>query len=249
MRSLLIALILFPAMAFGQSAGQDVGSSLVSENRVTIGYAGSTRNLGVGDPVVFGGTIVTGDEGANVDQFVDGSRLTVAPNSSVEIDKFVYQADANAGEAVIQLTKGALRFVSGKMRSESYQVNTRFAVLGIRGTRFVVVHSENDGTTVIVEDGLVDFSNGRGASVDVAAGKFSRIDRLGGPPSEPADIGAGEAAAVASVNASVGISAAPSVSMPGVVGDLANSAAEASSAAASAPATNSNADFGGDGRY
>lgn len=249
MRSLLIAALLFPTLGFAQNAGQDVGSSLVSENRVTIAYSGATRNLGVGDPVIFGGTIATGEEGANVDQFVDGSRLTVAPNASVEIDSFVYQADAGAGKAVIRLAKGALRFVSGNMRSDSYRVRTKYAVLGIRGTRFVVVHSESEGTTVIVENGVVDFSNGRGASVDVAAGKFSRIDRLGGTPSEPADIGSAEAAAVANVSTSVGIPAAPSVSMPGVVGDLAGSAAAASAAAASAPARNGSADFGGDGRY
>ena len=246
----LLALVLFlPGMVFAQSAGQNIGQSLISENDVSLRYAGSLSNLAVGDPVVFGGVIQTGDNSANVDRFLDDSRLTIAPNSTVDVDRFVYQEASSSGEVAVGLIKGALRFVSGRMPSQSYKLNTRYAVLGTRGTRFVLTHNDSDGTTVIVEEGAVDFSNGRGANVEVGVGQFSRIDRLGGEPSEPADIGSAEAAAVANVNTAVAISAPPSVSMPGVVGDLSANAAAASAASASAAATSSSEDFGGDGRY
>src|SRR5512138_366677 len=46
--------------------------------------------------------------------FEDGTSLTVAPNSVVVIDKYVFDPERARGEMAVSVTRGALRFVGGR---------------------------------------------------------------------------------------------------------------------------------------
>lgn len=46
---------------------------------------------------------------------VDGSTFTVGPGSSVVVDKFVYNPASGRGARIASFSKGALRFVGGKL--------------------------------------------------------------------------------------------------------------------------------------
>lgn len=46
---------------------------------------------------------------------VDGSTFTVGPKSSLVIDKFVYNSKTGTGQLAVTFSKGALRFVGGKL--------------------------------------------------------------------------------------------------------------------------------------
>ncbi|MEQ9122937.1 MAG: FecR domain-containing protein, partial [Alphaproteobacteria bacterium] len=65
---------------------------------------------------------------------LDQSAVTVAPNSELVIDKFVYDPDKRTGEMAMTLSKGLMRFVGGRLsKSGGVQVNTPVATMGIRG--------------------------------------------------------------------------------------------------------------------
>lgn len=85
----------------------------------------------------------------------DGTSLTVAPNSSLTIDEYVYAGRQNAGSLSLSLAKGAVRFVSGRMTSDSYKVKTQVATIGVRGTTFWLNERADGNLEVWTLDGTV----------------------------------------------------------------------------------------------
>src|SRR5690349_8383753 len=66
----------------------------------------------------------TADDRAHL-VFNDGTSLTVAPNSVVVIDKYVYDPERKKGEMAVSLTRGAMRFVGGTIsKSSEVQIKT-----------------------------------------------------------------------------------------------------------------------------
>jgi len=66
---------------------------------------------------------------------LDGSTFTVGPKSSLVIDKFVYDPRSGKGALVASFSKGALRFVGGKLSKDEHgiKVKTPAGVLTVRG--------------------------------------------------------------------------------------------------------------------
>lgn len=85
----------------------------------------------------------------------DGTSLTVAPNSSLTIDEYVYAGRQNAGSLSLSLAKGAVRFISGRMTSDSYKVKTQVATIGVRGTTFWLNERADGNLEVWTIDGTV----------------------------------------------------------------------------------------------
>jgi hypothetical protein len=122
---------------------------------------GGNRVLAVAKPVFSGDTITTGGSGEAQIQFTDNTRLVVGANSSINIDKFVFNPDRTVGAVAIQMTKGAFRFITGNGEKKAYSINTPTATLGIRGTSFDVSVSGGLGTGILVFDGWVEVCNRR----------------------------------------------------------------------------------------
>jgi hypothetical protein len=71
------------------------------------------------------------------------SALSIAPNSEVVIDEFVYNPGEGSGRMVTSLTKGALRFVGGQLsHGGQATVNTPSATIGIRGGTSIITLTE-----------------------------------------------------------------------------------------------------------
>ena len=66
--------------------------------------------------------------------------MTIAPNSDVTIDEFVYNPDTGKGELAMSATRGVLRFVGGKLSKNENAVTmvTPTGTLGIRGGVFLM---------------------------------------------------------------------------------------------------------------
>jgi hypothetical protein len=66
--------------------------------------------------------------------FLDGTSLTVGPDSVVTIDKFVFDPDSKQGELAFTATKGVFRLVGGKIsKTTPIVVTTPSSTIGIRG--------------------------------------------------------------------------------------------------------------------
>ena len=86
-------------------------------------------------------TVNTGSGGQANLQFLDNTKLSVGPMSTVRLDKFVYDPSKGTGAVTINATRGAYRFVTGVQDSRNYQIKTPYATLGVRGTVLeVVIH-------------------------------------------------------------------------------------------------------------
>ncbi len=73
--------------------------------------------------------------------FNDNSRFAAGPNSQMSITDFNFDDTTHAGNFTAQIDKGAVAIVSGhiaKSARDAMKISTPTALLGVRGTRFVV---------------------------------------------------------------------------------------------------------------
>lgn len=241
-----VTLFLFPQPALTQSIGDNVGKAVVSKNEVDISLRASRSSLEEGGDVRFGGTIITGKEGANVDDMVDGSTLSVAPDSEVIVDEFVV---SSGGRAKIKLVQGVLRFATGSIRGSKVKVETPVAVLAPRGTTFVVSHNDVTGTTVIVEEGSVEFSNLAGDQVIVDSVRTSSIATADTAPTEPEPLNDLAQTALANVNSGLLVFGQSPLGNDAVTQNLSGQVATVNKAAIGTNPTSGAANFGGNDLY
>ena len=120
--------------------------------------SGERESLYFNSDVFASETVETGGGGRTALRFLDGTQLQVGANSSVVLDKFIYDPDTQVGDAVITFAKGLFRFTSGDMRNKdaAMALKTPTATLSIRGTKFLLWVSPKDGSSeLLVEDGAV----------------------------------------------------------------------------------------------
>ena len=180
--------VIFPALIllspyWGEAlAANPIGDAAQVVNQVTGVVELTTHEIKKLDKVHQDEAITTGEHSATQLTFEDDTLLTLGPRSEVVLDKFVYDPNDSTGSMVVSVTTGAFRFVSGKLDSESYQIETPTATMGIRGTEFDVVVEEDGETTVNVNEGEVELSNLAGDAILISAGYTSSV--------APAPIGA-----------------------------------------------------------
>jgi hypothetical protein len=85
--------------------------------------------------------IETGKDGAVGITFDDNSVFSTGPNSNVSLDEFKYNPSTLKGSFLAKLGKGTLSVISGDIARgspEAMKIRTPSAILGVRGTRFLV---------------------------------------------------------------------------------------------------------------
>ena len=131
-------------LAAGESLAQDVGRVKTVKGTVYIERAGQREVALVGTGVRQADTLVTGPDGAVGVTLSDDTLLSAGPNSILVIERFVYDGN-QPGSIEAALTKGTLAVVSGriaKQAPDAMRVKTPSAILGVRGTEFVVRASD-----------------------------------------------------------------------------------------------------------
>jgi hypothetical protein len=155
MHKLAIASVLMMIVTAPVQGTADSTAVLVaSRGDVMAEKSGESRSLVRGDGVNESDRVITGDKSFAILQFVDGAKVTVRPNTVLDIKQYVYSGtEGNA--ATLSLVEGGLRVITGAMAKtepESFKVETPVALMGVRGTEFAVVLCD-DGT-VCQEEGL-----------------------------------------------------------------------------------------------
>ena len=119
----------------------DVGQIKVAKGAVHLERSGRKVPASVGAKVQEGDVIITGPDGSVGIIFLDASLLSVGPSSVLAIDRFAFDSTTNQGAFETSLKRGKLAAVSGKIAKQSpeaMKVRTPAAVLGVRGTEFLV---------------------------------------------------------------------------------------------------------------
>lgn len=142
-----MAWIIAAALAVtGPAVAADIGQVKVSKGSVQVERAGQKRAATVGMGIQASDVVLTGADGSAGITFTDNSLVSVGPNSVFAIDKYSFDTTTHAGEFEGSLKKGKLAAVSGKMvkqSPESMKIRTPSAVMGVRGTEFVVQVDES----------------------------------------------------------------------------------------------------------
>ena len=128
--------------------------------------------LAFGDELLPGSTLVTYDgDYAEISLDPNGSIIRISENTNFRVDAL--QGREGAGENAFSMAVGKFRAVVAKSVDARYRFQGQSAVCGVRGTDFgmFVLPGERESTFVV--DGLVDFTNSAGQTVEVGAGMMA----------------------------------------------------------------------------
>lgn len=123
----------------------EIGQIKVSKGQVAVEREGKTLSGAVGTRLETADTVRTGADGSVGITMDDDSLLSVGPNSVLSLERYAFDPTTNRGRFDSALNKGTLAVISGRIAKQSpdaMTVRTPTAVLGVRGTEFVV--SAND---------------------------------------------------------------------------------------------------------
>lgn len=176
--------LLVPALVFAQPIGNVVS---VGGNAI-ITRQGKAFVPSTGSDVYSSDTITTDSTGRIRILFIDNSVINIGPGSSINMEH--YESSPSKRQVLLSMLKGKARFLISKVSGlfNTYNIKTVTAIIGIRGTDFIVDIPGKDSTKLYVIDGSVNFGNAQQpttTTILVNAGMMS-IVMAGNPPSQPA---------------------------------------------------------------
>jgi len=154
-----------------------IGNTRVVVRTVIGAFEGDIRTLALEDDVYHNELIETEEESATKLIFLDETTLMLGPESSVVLDRFVYDPDPSKASLVMTATKGIFRFASGKLPKNAYRLHTPAATIGIRGTvlDFAIRPADRASGQAVVkialQEGEATVRDCRGAQLVLEAGQ------------------------------------------------------------------------------
>jgi len=234
-KSNVLVLLLLRGLLVG-AAGLALFSTAQAQSR--IGVTQATENNPVGKPpggvdrVLRVGTDVQANEVISTKSedrahlvFLDGTTLTIGPNSSLTIDKFVYDPTTQKGELAVNATKGVFRVIGGRIsKTSAITVTTPSATMGIRGGIMVVGYTPPSGSSPGLTTSIFVYGNSmivtaNGVSQMVTVPGLSVTTITGGTPGAPTSVQGSLSAALANLAGNKTAAAATLVAIQTLVAD------------------------------
>ena len=168
---LAVALDARPASADVERVGVNAA---VNTNANGTPPGGTMRTLVLGEDIVHNERITTDANGQTQIMFLDGSSVSIGPNSDMTIDEFVYDPKTGTGKMSLTDLQGAMRFVGGKLskQEDAVSVHLGTATIGVRGGVFLASAKPGGASNVI-------FVFGKAVNVTGASGCSQQLYRPG----------------------------------------------------------------------
>jgi hypothetical protein len=185
--------MLIASQAMTPSLAQQVGTATaVNPLSESTPPGETTAPLRVGARIIHKERIHTTSSGTVQLAFLDKSTLSIAPNTNIVINEFVYDPESGKGHMLTSLTQGALRFVGGAIsHAGEASIVTPAAAIGIRGGTVTIV-IDRTGVHVIDQFGIVTIHNAAGTTVLSRPGFEVTILSWTTPPGQPEQVTVGE---------------------------------------------------------
>lgn len=119
----------------------DIGQVKNLEGDVRVIRDSTERALKLGEWVRQADTVRTGVNGRVGITFIDNSRFSAGPNTTLNLERFRFNPTTHEGAFFAKLRKGTIAVTSGQLAKRSgkqMRIFTPSSVLGVRGTRFLV---------------------------------------------------------------------------------------------------------------
>ena len=129
-----------------------VGEAAVVKNEVIRVTGSDGTQINVGDALVRNETVRTGANSATRLVMIDSTNLSLGANSTITLDKTVFNDEHSYRDVTIRLTTGAFRFVTGHSDKNAYKITTELATIGVRGTTLDIL-SQRGRSVVVLQDG------------------------------------------------------------------------------------------------
>jgi hypothetical protein len=156
-------------------SGERIGDARTIVSIVKADFAQEERELTVGDSVRQDEIIEVSQDGRGEFRLEDDTKLALGPGSRLVLDKFVYDSDKKAGSIVLDLTKGAFRFITGVASKPTYLIRTPNASITVRGTIFdLFILADNTVWLLLHEGGIEVSSKGKCRVLD-QPGQLMRV--------------------------------------------------------------------------
>lgn len=136
----VIALVLALA-PFAARADEPIGQIKTETGAVTVERGGKAQAIAIGDHVFQADRIITAPDSTVGITFADNSTMSLGPDSRLTFDQFRFDTTTQDGVFDSSLQKGTLAVKSGQIvrqTPEAMHIRTPAALLGVRGTEFVV---------------------------------------------------------------------------------------------------------------
>jgi hypothetical protein len=193
--SVALVSLLFMLSASTPSWGvnsEPIGSITAIEGDAWLGHQGEEGlyPANLGDPVYLHDHIQTDPQSRVQILFQDESLLNLAENTTIQITEHIYSPEKRS--SVFRLLMGKVRAIVGRYfpgAGSRYEIHTPTAIIGVRGTHFVVDATFTDETTVVCLDtsGGLAVRNIRGdvaGEVILTGGLMTKVLE-GQPPTPP----------------------------------------------------------------
>jgi len=139
----MVAVAIVLAAATPVSAQQAVPAGHI---KTVSGAAFVVRDRGItrarpGDPIFATDTLRTAGDGAVGVTLRDDTRLSLGPNSEVQLDRYSYAPAEGGLGMVLKFVRGAAVYVSGRMAKlapDSIRLEAPSAIVGVRGTTVAI---------------------------------------------------------------------------------------------------------------
>lgn len=163
-----------------------IGVVAAAGGKVELTTPGQVGRIAQSGQAIFMGDEVKTDAAGHLQiLLLDETVFTIGPNSTIIIDKFVYDPASHRGEIKASITKGVFRYVSGKIAAndpDSVKVKLPTATIGFRGT--IVggsVGADGQGLAALLGPGINNDAGAQNGSftIEGAGGDQQNVNRTG----------------------------------------------------------------------
>jgi hypothetical protein len=133
----------------GSTANADsfrVGQIKTVAGQAEIVRSGARIAARVGDLLYEKDTIETGPDGSIGITFVDNTVMSSGPDSQIVLEDYKFNSSNFKGSMLADMNRGTVSMISGDIARSSpgaMKIKTPTAILGVRGTRFVIEVKDN----------------------------------------------------------------------------------------------------------
>jgi hypothetical protein len=143
-------------------ANDFVGKVISLEGRGFIQKENSSfKKLKLSDSLENGDLIKTSNSARIKISFIDNSIISIAPNSQIKIEKYVFDKTNKERASVLNLLGGRVKLLVAKLSSKKrdFTIKTGTATVGVRGTEFIVSNENVNESEILVISGSVEVIN------------------------------------------------------------------------------------------
>jgi hypothetical protein len=143
---LFILTVLAISSSAAKAANVQVGQIKTVSGLAEIVRNGARTTARVGDPLYEKDTIETGADGAIGITFIDNTVMSGGPDSQIVLEDYKFNSSNFKGSMLTDMNRGTVSMISGDIARSTpgaMKVKTPTAILGVRGTRFVIEVKDN----------------------------------------------------------------------------------------------------------